>query len=29
MIRRGDCFEYRPEMGLKLGMAAVGIEHVL
>lgn len=28
MIRRGDCFEYRPEMGLKLDMAAVRIEHV-
>jgi hypothetical protein len=27
MIRRGDRFEYRPEMGPKLGMAALGIEH--
>jgi len=29
MIRRSDCFEYRPEVGLKLGMATMGIEHVL
>jgi hypothetical protein len=28
MVRRGDRFEYRPEMGLKLGMAAVRIEHM-
>jgi hypothetical protein len=28
MIRRGDRFQYRSEMRLKLGMAAVGIEHV-
>lgn len=28
MIRRGDRFEYRPEMGLKLGMAVLRIEHV-
>lgn len=28
MIRRGDCFEHCPEMGLKLDMAAVRIEHV-
>jgi hypothetical protein len=28
MIWRGDCFEHRPEMGFKLDMAAVRIEHM-
>lgn len=28
MIWRGDCLEHRPEMGFKLDMAAVRIEHM-